>query len=169
VSGIEFDGDSLTVTIKYGKGYEETWAVFKGSSVARVRAMVIEYFGVDESAVSQLTAHELVVNVTNLAHGTGNAAAVLGAVVIPAPVTAEPAITGGNPWAGIEDEGQPLVTTMTPITPPEEKRNAWIYNLFAESTTIDELKRVYATHKTVLESDPDALAAWKARGKELSK
>lgn len=156
----------VTVTIKYGKGYEETWAVFRGT-VQEVREMVIDYFGITPDAITELSTHELVINVTNLAHGTGNVAAMLGGTVIAAPVTAAPAITGGNPWEGLE-ENHTDSNAMDPILPPQEKPNAWLYPMIADSTTVDELRRLYATHSTILESDADVKAAWSARGKELS-
>ena len=71
----------MSITIKYGKGYEETWAGFTGT-VPEGREDIIDYFGVDRATVTELTLSELVVNVTNLAHGKGNVAAMLGVAAL---------------------------------------------------------------------------------------
>lgn len=145
---------SLTVTIKYGKGYEESWVVFKGASTEAVREQVIAYFGLDSASVAELTMSDLVVNVTNLAHGKGNAAAVLGATVIKTEKT-KPAEkkADDDPWA--DDEGG------------EAEGPKPILAQVEACQSVAELKKLWAENQSEF-ADADVMAAWKARGKALS-
>ena len=156
-----------TVTIKYGKGYEETWAVFKGS-VPGIREQIIDYFGLLRDAVAEYTLHELVINVTNLAHGTGNAAAILGAVVIPpSEAGAKPVeSTGGNPWAGL-GVGTADVAVKAKAAPAAASENQHVIDAFAKAPDVKELQKVWAANQSAF-SDPAVVEAYKARGKELS-
>jgi hypothetical protein len=163
--------DGITVTIKYGKGYEETWAVFRGSSAQAIRTLVIDYFGVEAQAVSELSAHELVVNMTNVAHGTGNAAATLGAVAVPKASTfTYNAAPTGNPWAGIEDTDAPAESPAEPVVSAPEGGHPHqaLIDALNGAGDLPALKRVWATNQAAF-TDPDVQAAYKARGKELSK
>jgi hypothetical protein len=155
------------VTIKYGKGYEETWAVFNGQ-VGEVREDIMSYFGIDpeNSAVANLTPSELVVNVTNLAHGKGNAAALLGGVVIgsqPATATSAPASpkvdegqqpSGSDPWAA--------AAASTPATPAANPMLA----LIEAVPDVPALQRLWAENQAAFQ-DAEVMAAWKAKGKAL--
>lgn len=151
-------GRGVTVTIKYGKGYEETWAVFRGT-VSQVREDIISYFGVDGASVASLTLSELVVNVTNLAHGKGNAAALLGGVVlgsVPSGDTAaaEAAALGtpaSDPWASVESN----TVTEHPLLAR-----------IKAATNVEELKLLWADNQAAF-SDENVMAAWKQRGQAL--
>lgn len=149
----EFRNDhSLTVTIKYGKGYEESWVVFKGASTEDVREQVIAYFGLDGASVAELTMSDLVVNVTNLAHGKGNAAAMLGATVIKTEKTKQvKEEKADDPWADEEEAEGP-----SPILARIES-----------CQSVDELKKLWAENQSEF-ADAAVMDAWKARGKALS-
>src|SRR5674476_1564248 len=94
--------EPMSVTIKYGKGYEETWVVFHGN-VWQIRTDLIASFGINVDYASGLTLHELVVAATHVAHGTGNVAAILGGtpISVTESLTGEP--TGKAAWDGVED------------------------------------------------------------------
>lgn len=149
----------LTVTVKYGKGYEETWAVFKGQN-DEVRENIINYFGLDRASVADLTLSDLVVNVTSLAHGKGNVGAILGGVVIDpkkADEAQQPSGTSSDPWAGVESgDATPEQTGPHPLLAQIEA-----------CTTRDELKRLWAENQEAF-ADADLMAAWKAKGKSLT-
>lgn len=151
----------ITVTIKYGKGYEESWAVFKGMDNASVRALILDFFGVSPSAVTELSTHELVVDLTRVAQGTASAASVLSAVAIPAGPTPTPAKTGGNPWAGLDDD------TSQNTPPADEHPFATVLAAIAEAPDVPALQRVWAENQPAFK-DETVTAAYKARGKELS-
>ena len=149
----------LTVTFKHGKGYDDTWTVIKSQSNAELRHDLIEYFGLDQSAVEGLSNHELVTNLTAVVHGTSNAASVLGGLAIPAKQEYVHVNAGGNPWADLPDE-------FTPEEKQEEKPFAYIYKLFADATSTGDLQRIWSANQDAF-SDPAVTAAYKARGKEL--
>jgi len=160
-----------TVTIKYGKGYEETWAVFKGVTASNVRADIIDYFGMSHDAVAELTLHELVTNATDIAHGTGNAAALLGGVAIPASEAGAKPVqsTGGNPWEGLDDKA-PQKEDWPAQKPEHEEEEQRLLNLIASQGTVADLQReVWAKNRPGFDKYPSVQAAYKARGKELSK
>ncbi|WJN62732.1 hypothetical protein [Streptomyces phage phiScoe15] len=156
----------LTVTIKYGKGYEETWAVFKGSP-EEVREDIISYFGVMRDSVSELTLSELVVEMTSLAHGKGNIARFLGGTIIPpSEAAAPPAQTAptGDPWAAAQST-TPVHTVAD--NQQAEDPNAYILGEIEKQTDVASLKRLWAENQSFF-SDPSVMAAWKAKGKALS-
>lgn len=130
-----------------------------------MRENIVGYFGLDSASVADLTLSELVVNVTNLAHGKGNVAAMLGGVVlgstpteIPAPQgdEAQQPSSGGDPWADAEDStpAEP-VDTLAPLRAAIEA-----------ATDRDALKRLWAENQAAF-ADADLTAAWKAKGKSL--
>ena len=164
--------ESVTVTVKYGKSYEDTWAVFRAPSNERLGALVGNYFGVDPEMVVGLTNHELVLNMTNVAHGSADAAALLGGVVIPASeagVSETAQTTGGNPWAGL-DENAGQDEKDWPADPAKDEEEERLLSLVSASTTVTDLqKEVWVKNRSGFDKYPSVQAAYKARGKELSK
>ena len=155
--------EPMTVTIKYGKGYDESWAVFRGN-IWQIRADLIAYFGVNVDYASGLTLHELVVAATHVAHGTGSVAAVLGGTPISATeaLTGEP--TGKAAWAEAEKE------TALPYggSPgPDVKFEFYeLIGLLEGAATTGDLKALWATHQAAF-SDKDVKAAYSKQGKAL--
>ena len=145
------------VTVKYGKGYEETWAVFEAESIPAVRSSLLDYFGVEASTVTELTLHEVVLNCTALAHGSGNAAAMLGAVAIAAPQTASKDVRG-KVWSDDPD----------PDPGPAPRANEAVYQAIEAAASVSELQRVvYKAHQEAINADPDLVEAYKAKGTAL--
>ncbi|MGV9312573.1 hypothetical protein ACWDR0_10295 [Streptomyces sp. NPDC003691] len=137
---------TIGVTIKYGKGYEETWANFRGSAV-RLRAMIADYFGFKPEMVADLSLSELVVEATNIAHGNGNLAAYLGATRI-----------------GVPQPGQPQTEAAQPAT--KDSASAWALAKIKDQASIADLQKFWASNQSFF-SDPGVMAAYKARGREL--
>lgn len=159
--------DAVTVTIKYGASYEETWAVFKGASVGYVRMLVCEYFGVDPEAVVSLSTHELVVNMTQVAHGGANAAYVLGATVIsPSQQLPEP-VTTGNPWEGLGETPGPAQTASQPVAAPVQSDEELLIAAIAVAENVKALQILYKDNKDLFANE-QVMDAYKARGKELT-
>lgn len=148
----------ITVTVKYGKGYEESWAVFKGMGNAEVRTLILDYFGVEPNAVTELTTHELVVDLTRVAQGTASAASVLSAVAIPGGKTDPPPPASGNPWAGLDEEKPEAEAEAHPFQS--------VIDALKAATDIPALQRVWAENQPAFK-DETVVAAYKARGKEL--
>ncbi|WJN62656.1 hypothetical protein [Streptomyces phage phiScoe10] len=163
---------SLTVTIKYGKGYEETWAVFKGSP-DEIRADIVTYFGFQRDSVTELTLSELVVEATSLAHGKGNIARFLGGTIIPpsehnAPPQTPPASTE-DPWAAATGGQQTSAWSdagTSQSAQPDADPNAYILGEIEKQSSVDGLKRLWAENQSFF-SDDAVMAAWKAKGKAL--
>ena len=104
-------GRGITVTIKYGKAYDDTWAVFHGTT-DDVRADITRFFGIPSTSETALTLSELVINATGIAHGIGALASELGAVVLASDrdgATAQEATRQPDPWTQ---------ASATPNTPP---------------------------------------------------
>lgn len=175
----------LTVTIKYGKGYDESWAVFKGVP-EEVKADLVDYFGLDSASVAGLTLNQLVQNVTQIAHSGATAGAQLGAVALPskpaapekhgevtpekkavtAQVFGQSASTAStNPWDAIEGS-QPAAPAATPPAAPAEPERSPVLDLMAATKTVKELQEVWAKNQAAF-SDPAVMDVYKARGREL--
>jgi hypothetical protein len=162
----------ISITIKYGKGYDDTWAVFQGSA-PEVREDIISYFGFQREAVTDLTLSELVVAATDLAHGKGNAARFLGATVLPsqkaeaAPAQPAPA-SNEDPWAAASSSAPSKpAAPAAPAQPKDDDPNAWILGEIEKQTSVDGLKRLWAANQSFF-SDASVMAAWKAKGRALS-
>ncbi|USH44952.1 hypothetical protein SEA_GREENWEASEL_34 [Streptomyces phage GreenWeasel] len=154
----------ITVTIKYGKGYDDSWAVFKGTP-GEVREDVLDYFGIDRDSATGLTLSEVVVNATQIAHGKGLIAAKLGATVI-AEEPAPPAKPQGDPWAAIGTSQPVTVADQAPASSPDQDKNAWVLGEIAKKTTRAELKKFWAENQSFF-ADPSVMDAYKAKGKSL--
>jgi hypothetical protein len=169
----EYAGRHVVATVKYGKGYEAPWMVFHGS-VSEVREDIATFFGIGSEVVTELTGNELLLNASQFAQGIGNAAA-LGAVAIPKqdyrPGASAP--QGGNPWAGLEDE--PSLSNSA-IAHRKDVADSYlstehpfqhVLDGFAAATDVKELQKVWAANQSAFK-DETVVAAYKARGKELS-
>ena len=150
----ERKGRGLTVTIKYGKGYEETWAVFAGLA-GEVRDDIVAFFGIDRESVTGLTLSDVVVNATSIAHGVGNVARVLGGTVIASPVPREQR-EGGDPW---------VEAAARSATPPAATKNPLVERI-EKASDLDALKRIWAENQAAFQ-DSAVMDAWKARGRAL--
>lgn len=143
----------ISVTIKYGKGYEETWAGFRGN-VEDVRKDIVSYFGLDGASVADLTVNELVINVTQQAHGVVTAVRALRGTVISKAESdeAQQPSAGGDPWADVEKPADPM---------------QYIRDAITAATTKDALKILWAENQAVF-ADKALMDVWKAKGKSLS-
>ncbi|MFF4528200.1 hypothetical protein ACFY1P_02910 [Streptomyces sp. NPDC001407] len=143
----------ISVTIKYGEGYKDTWAVFRGPSEV-VRAQIVDYFGFDSEPVTNLSLSELVVEATSIAHGTGNIAGLLGGRIVPEQAAPAQATGAPDPWAQAE---QPDA---------KEEPHGWILGEIAKQASIADLQRLWASNQSFF-ADPSVMAAYKAKGREL--
>ncbi|MFI5861796.1 hypothetical protein [Streptomyces sp. NPDC051546] len=149
-----FPDGSISITIKYGKSYEDTWAVFRGS-VRQVRELLCDYFGFECKDVTSLSLSDLVVNATSLAHGKGNIASILDAQIIPADTaTAAPA---DDPWAA---------ASAVPSQPQTDSGSTWILGEIEKQTSVADLQKLWAANQTHF-ADPAVMTAYKARGRAL--
>lgn len=170
----EITGRGVRVTIKYGKGYEETWAIFTGLP-REVREDICEFFGIDSASVSGLNLNELVTEATSLAHAMGNVGAALGARPIDRE-TGKPAQRKGDAPA-TNDDGSPFVGGSDPWAadsvppvgeqPAAEDPNARLRSAIEAAETVEALKLLWADNQEALSADAELLAQWKARGRTL--
>ncbi|QDK03202.1 hypothetical protein SEA_TUANPN_31 [Streptomyces phage TuanPN] len=166
----------LSVTIKYDKGHDATWAVFRGSP-DEIRSDIASYFGFQREAIAELTLSELVVHATDLAHGKGNAARFLGAAVLPSQSasaeTKHAPASNEDPWAVAGSPqsqsawANPAAQQAPATEPKADDPNAWIMGEIEKQTTVDGLKRLWASNQSFF-ADAGVMAAWKAKGKALS-
>ncbi|MGW0705072.1 hypothetical protein ACWD4G_03690 [Streptomyces sp. NPDC002643] len=143
---------TIGVTIKYGKGYEDTWAVFRGS-VRQVRELICDYFGFECKDETGLSLSDLVVNATNLAHGKGNVASILDARII-SETPSQP--QADDPWAAASAQPEQ----------PTGNASAWILGEIEKQTSIADLQKLWAANQAMF-SDTAVMAAYKARGRAL--
>ncbi|ATI18816.1 hypothetical protein SEA_DIANE_32 [Streptomyces phage Diane] len=154
-----------TVTIKYGKGYDDTWAVFKGTA-SEIRANILDFFGMDPETQVGLSLSSVVVNATNIAHSKGLIATALGATVVEEK-TNEPAKPTEDPWAAAS-AAQSSGPWPESASVPEKKEdpNAYILGEIEKQTTREGLKKLWAANQSFF-ADSAVMDAWKAKGKSL--
>ncbi|MFF8845484.1 hypothetical protein ACF08N_22620 [Streptomyces sp. NPDC015127] len=157
----------MKVTIKYGKGYDDSWVVFEGTT-PEIRAEVIDYFGMDPETQRGLSLSSIVVNATNVAHGKGLIATALGATVVEETTNEAPAKPAGDPWAAAAStsSGPWPGSASVAEQPKAEDPNAYILGEIEKQTTVDGLKKLWAANQSFFK-DPAVMAAWKAKGKSL--
>lgn len=157
-------GRGITVTVKYGKGYEESWAVFRGQA-DEVREDLEAYFGLDREATAEYTLSELVVHATRIAHAKGNVAGLLGGTIVKGVNQAEPTqpakaakADGTDPWVGVEQGSRQAKA--------EDDPNRAMLDTIAACASGDQLRTLWAENQAAF-ADPAVMDAWKARGREL--
>jgi hypothetical protein len=155
----------LSVTIKYDKGHDATWAVFRGTT-GEIRADVLEFFGMDPATQAGLSLSSVVTNATQIAHGKALIATTLGATIVEE--TTEPAKPTDDPWAAASaaQSSGPWPGSAS-VTETKEDPNAYILGEIEKQTTVDGLKKLWAGNQSFF-SDAAVMAAWKAKGKALS-
>ncbi|ATI18733.1 hypothetical protein SEA_DAUDAU_32 [Streptomyces phage Daudau] len=157
----------MKVTIKYGKGYDDSWVVFEGST-PEIRAEVIDYFGMDPDTQLGLSLSSIVVNATQIAHGKALIATSLGATVV-SETTNEPAKPPtDDPWAAASaaQSSGPWPGGVSDAGAKKEDPNAYILGEIEKQTTVDGLKKLWAANQSFF-ADAGVMAAWKAKGKAL--
>lgn len=168
-SGSEPNGRAVTVTIKYGAGYDQTWVSFSGL-VDEVRDDIAAFFGLVCETETKLTVSDLVVNATTTAHAVAQVATNLGGTVIearsqPSANTAQPAqpatsatanAAGPDPWT---QAAQPRDAAAASEPNP-------LLGLIDKASDLRALQRLWADNQAAF-ADPAMLAAWKAKGRAL--
>lgn len=140
----------MKVTIKYGKGYEETWAVFDGTTES-VKANIVSYFDMSSESVADLSLSDIVVNATAIAHNQGNIVKTLGGTVISAKTASK--MTEGE--------------TAAPAAEPEPEGPHPLVAQVEAQESVATLQRLWAENKAAFDALPDLMAAYRAKGKAL--
>lgn len=157
----ELTGRGICVTIKYGKGYEETWAVFRGLA-EEIRSDLETFFGLDREVTAEYTLSELVVHATSIAHAKGNVAGKLGGTILKGAnqsAPEEPKQDGTDPWADSSEQ---------PAQQAQDDPNKAILDTIAGCQSVAALQTLWAENQAAF-ADESVMAAWKTRGRELSK
>lgn len=154
-------GRGITVTIKYGKGYEQSWVVFHGLA-EEIRDDIVSFFGMQRENVVNLTLSELVVNATSVAHGLGNLAAGLSATVVESR-SMEPAAHMASAASVATSDAWAQAATTTPESPAAPS----LFDDISRAPDVPALQRFWAENQAAF-ADPAVMDAWKARGRELS-
>lgn len=145
----------ISITVKYGKGYDDTWANFRAENNDDLKGLIIDFFGVDRDFGDSLTSDELVHNVTQQAHGVLTAVKGLGGTVVPS--SGDEAQTGGDAWAAAEAS----------VSAKKDDPLAYFYEQVEAATTRADLKKLWAENQSTFENET-LMAAYKAKGKALT-
>lgn len=146
------NGREVTCTIKFGKGYEDTWLVFRGRP-SEIRDDLISSFGLDAEECEDLTLAEVALNATNQAHGMGNVGATLGGKAVsgrPAKAKA----TSSPPWQQAKDEA---------AKPAENP----LFKAIDECTSVDALTKLWASNQAAFSADAELMGKYKEKGRSL--
>lgn len=145
----------VTVTIKYGKGYEEPWVVFKGS-VHEVFANVSDYFDIQTD--EEWTLNELVLEANRIAHGGANVVREFGAK----PAAVEKTSPSGNAEAdtSVEAESASDSEALGPVESLVQKMK--------EAGSVDDLRTLWLENKALYEAHKSVQEAYSSRGRELT-
>lgn len=159
--------EGVSVTIKTGKGFEDTWLGFTGS-VQEVRENIKATFELDDT---DLTLFELVQNATQTAHGVTTAVRGLGGRVEP---------TSSAPAAPTADEAQQTNAfdqAARELREPEKEQDPYdaLDAAVQEFTDLDALREFYAepANKALFTAGTEraeaSKKAWQKKGRQLNK
>ena len=104
--------NEVTVTIKAGKGYEDSWYVFRGDAEA-VKEQLIGFFALDRASVASLSPFETAVNARQIAQSISDVSAKLGAVAI----GSVPSGPSANAEAAALGTARPTTRGLRPTSP----------------------------------------------------
>lgn len=153
-------GRGLTATVKYGKGYDETWVSFSGSP-SEIREDIIDFFGANRDNAAAMTLNELVIAVTDIAHGAGSAAAVLGAMPVPT-APSEPEATETT----TEAQESPWDAARRTQAAPEPASDPLLEQIVAAGTR-DDLRRLWANNQEAFKRT-EVQEAFRARSEAIA-
>lgn len=152
---------STTVTIKYGKNYDDTWAVFKGAPI-EVRQDIVDYYGL--APEREWTLNDVVLAATQAAHGLGAIVNGFGGATRSEDGTVQTAVVPiAESSSGSSDVWDQA--SSTPAEPAAPAVNPLLAQI-AGVANVADLKRMWAENQAEF-ADPEIMAAWKARGKAL--
>ena len=154
---------AYTVTIKYGKGHDDSWVVFRGDTADQVRGRLFDYFGVDSNAYEGLSLNEVVVTLTEVAQGNRALVTNLGAEVVPTNGSGTP--PGTTTDTSVRGSAAFDAAANTPAEP--EDPYASVISLFEAAESRSALKKLYAQYKDAYEASEAVRKAYSARGKEV--
>ncbi len=157
----------VTVTLKYDKGFEAPWGVFRGS-VGDVRANLLAYFELHPDIVSALSLHELVSVCSDLAHGKSHNLSVN--TLVAAPIADGASVPKGKEslaTPAAEDNEDPWASAGKAQGKPEPGPNPMLA-LIESCANVDALKKLWAANQASF-ADSSVMDAWKTKGKSLQK
>ena len=140
--------DRSTLTIKFGKGYEDPWFVASGNP-ATIRRQLLEFAGLEDDP--DKTLQQLGIEVASETQAMWAARSKAGGQRLPAAASKAP-------------------TDDTPVEPakPAEDPNQFILDALADADTTEDLVRVFAKNKDAFTKSADLQWAFLARKKTLT-
>lgn len=171
VASEDIAGRGVTVTIKYGAGFDQPWLVFRGLP-QEVRDDLIESFGLDRAENLKIPLSGVVLNATQVAHAKGSIGSTLGATSVSESASdstsakpSAPASTNdeaqADPWASATEAAQEAAAKEEAADP-----NKILRDTIDGISSLDDLKALWADNQEAFK-DAELLAHWKARGKAL--
>lgn len=150
----------INASIKYGKGYDEPWLTFEGDDASTVRGLIVDAFNLEvDDDVSLST---VVTIATRAAQGVENVsrdlkASVIGEVKTNDSTDSSTYVSDGGEHAG--DSGDSSAATNDP--------DDALVPLFANASSLDELRTLWAKHKDAYNRSKAVQQAYKDRGQAL--
>lgn len=167
---------SVTIKVPESKKYagDNPWFVFRGGSPDTLKAKIGAAIGVEHEG---LTLMEVTINAQRVASGLGAVAHGLGGKVLSSgPAPAEKAAeapqeasksiaesTAGDVWSQANSE-----PAEEKGSPEEDKDKDPILEFIAACTDVKDLQQYWAENQAAFNSNPDYMAAYKAKGKALT-
>ena len=141
-----------------------TWVVVHGT-VAQVREQIIEIFELDSKTSFDTPLYALVNEATKLFKAVSNVGQILGGTVLSSGGTESapiPPSGGGDVWLQVSSAKAAASQQEEPPADP-------ILTAVAAAKEITELQQIWAENQSLFTEGSEYMAAYKARGKELSK
>ena len=143
-------GDAFTVTLKYGKGFEDPWLVIRGGTAEDTKRRVIDAVGLE--GAEDLTLAEVIVNAKSVVQGASAVATQLGGTAIPSRSSgpAEQAPAAAPEPEPAKSEGPTLIEQIDKLGSKREGQ------------------QFYLANRSAIDADPTAKAAITEKMKTLS-
>lgn len=142
----------LSATLKYGKGYEDSWLVIRADNAADLKKAIEEATGLSGEGLSVV---DLIHNAASHVHQVSKMGTALGATVI-AETTAEPAAPA-----------QAQAQAAAPAAPAPQAQGPSLEDQIASAKSASELSDLFLKNKAAFTGDKALMDKLQERSKQV--
>lgn len=153
--------------MKFGKGYEAPWLVFRGADVDGIKAKIAASFGMESASVAELTLADVISNASKDAVTVYSVSSSMGGTVIGKTAASKTEAKPAEAKAGSHPETSPAWEPPTETAAPEAEVANPLLARIEDQTTVSALQKLWGANKATFDADAALMDAYKVKGKAL--
>ena len=146
----------LSATLKYGKGYEDSWLVIRADNAADLKKAIEEATGLSGEGLSVV---DLIHNAASHVHQVSKMGTALGATVI--------AETPAEPAAPAQAQAQAQEQAAAPAAPAPQAQAPSLEDQIASAKSASELSDLFLKNKAAFTGDKALMDKLQERSKQV--